>query len=107
LGVDATVMRKRAPILVLLAAIILGSAIVVAVNLPATCPDGYHPYSSIACESDATHIAPSSGVRIPVAMTPPDQRRTLRGEIGMVGFVLASGLLLAAWGERERRATPA
>jgi hypothetical protein len=86
-------MKKRLIVLATVAIILVSGATVAAVTLPGACPSSFHSYSATSCVSDATHIAPSSGVRIPVAMAPLDRRLALRLEIVVVAMLIAGGVL--------------
>jgi hypothetical protein len=94
-SVDTYLVRKRLVAIAILAVVISGASIWTAVALPPACPGGFHPRQA-ACLSDATHIAPSSGVRIPVATTAYDSRVPLRIGIGLGGVLIAAVLVLAA-----------
>lgn len=100
-------MRKRLIVLGTVAVILVTGATVAAVTLPGACPSSFHTYSATNCVSDATHIAPSSGVRIPVAMAPLDRRMTLRLEIVAVAMLVAGGLLCLGITAIRRPAEPA
>jgi hypothetical protein len=103
--VDVT---RRLVVCSLLAVFVFGALALVALTLPAVCPGGFHPtvingVDSLGCTSDATHIAPSSGVRIPVAGTlTRDPRVGLRIWIGLVGLFAAGGLVWAGLGGPSR-----
>lgn len=88
-------MKWRAGLLALLAAVVLVSSLWVAFALPDGCPNGFH-VRGVICLSDGTHLAPSSGVRIPDAQTSLDNRWTTRAEVVLVGVFLAGGLVFVA-----------
>jgi hypothetical protein len=95
------IMSMRAIVFVVVPVIILVGAATAAVALPGGCPSSFHRLSGTTCVSDATHIAPSSGVRIPESTMPIDQRMTLRLEIVAVALVGAAGFLWIGTGSRR------
>lgn len=99
-------MRKRLIVLVTVVVMLLSGATVAAIALPDACPSAFHRYSATTCISDATHIAPSSGVRIPVAASAPDRRMTLRLEIVGFAMLVATGLLWAVLHRGRRTSEP-
>lgn len=67
-----------------------------AVVLPPSCPGGFHEVSSHTCLSNDTHVAPSSGVRIPdAAKLDLDSRAGLRATLAFVGAALLVGVMWA------------
>jgi hypothetical protein len=88
-------VNRRFGVLALLAAVALASSLWLAFALPDGCPDGFH-VRGVICLSNGTHLAPSSGVRIPDAQTGLDNRWTLRAEVLLVGAFIAGGLAFAA-----------
>ncbi len=99
-------MRKRLIVLVTVVVMLLSGATVAAIALPDACPSAFHRYSATTCISDATHIAPSSGVRIPVAASAPDRRMTLRLEIVGFAMLVATGLVWAVLHRGRRTSEP-
>lgn len=78
----------------ILAVIVLSASTSFAVALPSTCPPGFHDGTSVACVSDGSHLAPSSGVAIPdFAMLKKDPRIQFRAEVALAGLLLGCGLL--------------
>ncbi len=61
---DVEAVTRRFAVLVLAAILVLAAALWVAVVLPDGCPRGFH-IRGVVCLSNGTHLAPSSGVRIP------------------------------------------
>jgi hypothetical protein len=101
--VQATV-KRRVIVLATCAFVILGGSAAGAVLMPSTCPSGWHELASGWCETDATHIAPSSGYRIPDAvMTQRDSHLALRVGLVLLGLSLSLGLIWA----RVRTSAPA
>jgi len=100
-------MRKRLIVLVTVVTMLLSGATVAAIALPDACPSSFHRSSATTCTSDATHIAPSSGVRIPVAASAPDRRMTLRFEIVGFALLVATGILLVVLHRRRAEPLPA
>jgi hypothetical protein len=100
-------MRKRMIILVTVAVMLPSGAAVAAIALPDACRSSFHRSSATTCTSDATHIAPSSGVRIPVAASAPDRRMTLRLEIVGFAMLVATGLLWVVLHRRPAEPAPA
>jgi hypothetical protein len=92
---DGYQVNRRFGVLALLAAVALGSSLWLAFTLPDGCPDGFH-VRGVICLSDGTHLAPSSGVRIPDAQTRLDNRWRLRAEVLLVGAFIAGGIAFAA-----------
>jgi hypothetical protein len=93
-------VNRRFPVLCLIALLVSGAGLWAAIALPPACPAGFHPYSATYCESDATHIAPSSGVRIPIAMAPYDARAATK--VALAVGSLAVGAVLVAIGLPRR-----
>jgi len=86
------------------AAVVFVAALAVAVVLPPVCPTGFHVYGT-GCLSNATHVAPSSGVHIPVmAMLTRDRRLVFRGGIAVGGLIVAIVCVVLAWRSRPRHA---
>jgi hypothetical protein len=100
-------VRKRLIILVAAVTMLLSGATVAAIALPDACPSSFHRSGATTCTSDATHIAPSSGVRIPVAASAPDRRMTLRLEIVGFAMLVATGLLWVVLHRRPAKTAPA
>ena len=100
-------MRARLVILFVFAVLVLSASTAAAVALPSVCPSGFHDVRDpgIACISDGSHVAPSSGVMIPnAAMLTKDPQIALRIKIAIAGLGVGVGLLvLAALGTRPRR----
>lgn len=62
--------------------------------LPPSCPRGFHAVGANACQSDDTHIAPSSGAQIPNAVVLGlDSHVGLRAALATAGAALLSGLM--------------
>lgn len=101
----ANQMRARLVILSVLAVVVLSASTAAAIALPSVCPSGFHDVVDprIACISDGSHVAPSSGVMIPnAAMLKKDPQIALRIEIEIAGLGVGVGLLvLAALGSRR------
>jgi hypothetical protein len=95
-------MKHRLTLVVVAALVVLGGFALTAALIPSGCPSGWHDLASGGCETDGTHLAPSSGVSIPDAtMLRPEQRWGFRGGIIVVGVFLAGGIL---WlGLKDRR----
>jgi|GEM_PF-5437550 hypothetical protein len=84
-----------------LALVLVGVFAATAAVVPSVCPAGFH-VNGVVCLSDASHIAPSSGVRIPNAVIlQRDPRLTLRFAIALAGLVLAFGMI--GWERGTRR----
>ena len=98
-------MRARLVILSVLAVLALSASTAAAIALPSVCPSGFHDAVNprIACISDGSHVAPSSGVMIPnSALLKKDPQIALRIEIAIAGLGVGVGLLvLAALGTRR------
>ena len=94
-------------ILLMVAVMLPSGATVAAIALPDACPSSFHRSSATTCTTDATHIAPSSGVRIPVAASAPDRRMTLRLEIVGFAILVATGLLWVVLQRRPDEPAPA
>jgi len=118
----------KARIMVLLASaavVLLGGLTVAAVAIGPSCPSGFYRNASGStspsetdpilnlgpCTSYATHIAPSSGVRIPRYATVMDPHLAERLEIGIASVLVAAGLTGLALAQyrrgRGRAAMPA
>jgi hypothetical protein len=95
-------VRRLVGLLALLAAVVLAASLWVAFAIPDGCPDGFH-VQGVICLSDGTHLAPSSGVRIPDAQTSLDNRWTTRAEVVLFGVFLAGALVFAASRSVPRR----
>ncbi|MDP9119551.1 MAG: hypothetical protein M3M93_04625, partial [Actinomycetota bacterium] len=100
-------VRARSVSLSVLAVLVLSASTAAAVALPSVCPSGFHDVVDprIACISDGSHAAPSSGVMIPnAAMLKKEPQIALRIEIALAGLGVGVGLLvLAALGTRPHR----
>ena len=79
--------------LVVAAVVVLGASAAAAIVFGPACPSGWHTRASVWCETDAMHVAPSSGVMIHNATMPRPSRTRLRVEILVVGVLVAGTLL--------------
>src|SRR5439155_23279861 len=84
---EPTLLLFRVVALGAVVALILGGFIAGAILLPSVCPGGSREVGTV-CLSNATHLAPSSGIRIPVYSGPRDARPSLRVGIALMGLVL-------------------
>jgi hypothetical protein len=86
---------KHVSVALVVAAVIvlLGASAAGAFVIRPGCPSGWHPGRTSWCVTDATHVAPSSGVVIPDEAMPEPSRTRLRIEIA-AGGVLVAGILL-------------
>jgi hypothetical protein len=93
----------RTVLCISLSAIALAAAITVAVALPAVCPPGFHDgRGTVACISDARHMAASGTGMIPdEAMLSKDPRTRLRVELALVGVLTGACLLIVGLGGRR------
>jgi hypothetical protein len=81
-------------VLVIVGVVVLSGSLIAAIVVGPACPRGWHDQPEGGCVTDATHIAPSSGVRLPVAVMMERPSRT-RERIGiLIVGALSAGILL-------------
>lgn len=86
-------MKHLGGVLIVSALVVLGASAAAAINIHPECPSGWHDLGTSWCVTEATHLAPSSGITIPDATMPRPSRASLRIDVIILGALIATTLL--------------
>jgi hypothetical protein len=86
-------MKHVGGVLIVSALVVLGASAAVAIAIHPECPSGWHDLGTSWCVTDATHLAPSSGIAIPNETMPRPSRASTRIDVIILGVLIATTLL--------------